>query len=167
MMLWRLSWTQVSTLTPNTQSSMNSCEVLQVSHADRVLPALHLHLCFSVSFSCRSLSPLLPSPHRLLPISPTDPITNCFLTGRELPCSAEEAGASLLLWCDQTLRYTPTDQGGELMCVYIFVCVYSMRVCHFNWTDRVWYSHPVFLCWKGGVPFSPLTHWMWTGLLWL
>lgn len=115
---------------------MNNCQVLQVSHTDRVLPALQLHLCFSVSFSCRSLSPLLPSPHGLLPISPTDPITNCFLTGRELPCSAEEAGASLLLWCDQTLRYTPTDQGGELVCVciYLRVCTVCVSVI---WTELI------------------------------
>lgn len=62
-----------------------------VSQTDQAVPALQLHLCLSMHFSYRSLLA------RLLPISPTDPITNCFLTGRELPCSAEEAGASLLL----------------------------------------------------------------------
>lgn len=69
---------------------------------------VHLHLCLPV-FHKRSSLPLFPSPGRTFPISPTDPITNCFLTGSERPCSAEEAGASPLLCCDQTLRYTPTD----------------------------------------------------------
>lgn len=70
----------------------------------------------SLSFSQCPLFPLPPSPHGPLPMSPTDPITECFLTGTV----AEEAGASLLLWCDQTLRYTPTDQGRDL-CVYMCI----------------------------------------------
>lgn len=64
-----------------------------------VVPALHLHLRPPFSL------------HLLKGRFPSDPITNGFLTGRRLPCSAEEAGASLLLRCDRTLRYTPTDPG--------------------------------------------------------
>lgn len=81
-------------------------------------------LCQHFTSTCMPLMLLTISPPftSLLPISSTDPITNCFLKGRELPCSTEEAGASLLLWCDQMLRYTPTDQGGEVVCVCT-VCV--------------------------------------------
>lgn len=56
-----------------------SCRVFhQTSHsASNVSPQPA-----SLSFSQCPLFPLPPSPHGPLPMSPTDPITECFLTGR-------------------------------------------------------------------------------------
>lgn len=85
--------------------------------------------------------------NRELPISPTDPITNCFLTGREPPCSAEEAGASLLLWCDQPVRYTPTDRTVN-MCT---VCVWPFGLIESDIHIQASSAHPAF---------SLLTYWM-------
>ncbi|TNM85399.1 hypothetical protein fugu_007670 [Takifugu bimaculatus] len=102
-------------LMPGVSPSLTSSSAYEISSQPREIDHL-LESTWSSSpppatlclFSSSPLFPLFPSPGRTFPISPTDPITNCFLTGSELPCSAEEAGASLLLWCDQTLRYTPT-----------------------------------------------------------
>lgn len=89
-----------------------------------------------------------------LPISPTDPITNCFLTGRELPCSAEEAGASLLLCVIWLLDILPQTREVCLCvraCPCVRLCAHSIPVCTIsvcrliNWA---WFSHPFFLCWS-------------------
>lgn len=94
--------------------------------------------CASHAFHCRSP----------FPISPTDPITNCFLTGRELPCSAEEAGASLLLCVIWLLDILPQTRG-VCLCVSACMCVHGIPACTIsvcrliNWA---WFSHPFFLC---------------------
>lgn len=118
------SKSQVATLSGQRESFTSTCVSPCVSHA--VL--------------CRSP----------LPISPTDPITNCFLTGRELPCSAEEAGASLLL-CVIWLLDILSQTREVCLCVSACMCVHSIPVCTIsvccviNWA---WFSHPFFLCWS-------------------
>lgn len=64
----------------------------------------------------------------------------------------------VVVWSDSEIY---SHRPGRRGCM----CVYSMCVCYL--IDKAWYSHPVFLCWSTVIPFSPLTYWMWTGLLWL
>lgn len=76
--------------------------------------------CVSVFFTPSSLSSAYINPPATSHLS-TDPINYCFLTGRLLPCLTGEAGASLLLRCDRTPRYAPTDQGLDFCTVTVSV----------------------------------------------
>lgn len=72
---------------------------------------------------CRLLTSTPPAASHLS----TDPINFCFLTGRQHPRLAGEAGASLLLRCDRTPRYAPTDQGRDFCTVTVPVLSLETR----------------------------------------
>lgn len=103
------------------QLSGESSQVATLSHRRELFTSTCVSPCVSHAVLCGSP----------LPISPTDPITNCFLTGRELPCSAEEAGASLLLCVIWLLDILPQTRE-VCLCVSACMCVRTQYTCVYN-----------------------------------